>query len=367
MEAGIASPETPMKLFLILSFSIVNAALAGPFPVDSILAADSRFVLWAASAEIIRGPTDIAYTGDDPIDATYGSESSATGTADVSSGYTGNPYPVVSLGDGGSLTAEFSSPIADIPGPDFAVFENAFTATFLELAHVEVSSDGVNFFRFPSVSLTQTQTQVGGYGALDATNLYNLAGKALGGSGTPFDLAQLRKFHPVLDINRITHVKVIDVVGSLSPAHRTLDSLGNPINDPYPTDFTSGGFDLDAVGAFSPVLTTYTAWAASRNFVGNDALPTADPDQDGIPNFVAYLTGDTSLSIVTTATQTILRYYRLAYRTGGQLRVESSSTLDDWQTITGATVDEVGENLVQVTLTQPSSPGKRFYRLAAEP
>jgi hypothetical protein len=356
-----------MKLSLCILIFTSSCVLAGPFPIDSIPALDPRFSLWATTAEIIRGPTDIAYTGDDPFDATYGDASDATGLPDVTSGYTGNPRPVVSLGDGGSLTVGFASPIADVPGPDFAVFENAFTATFLELAHVEVSSDGVNFFRFPSVSLTQTLTQVGGYGALDATNLYNLAGKALGGSGTPFDLAQLRKFHPVLDINRITHVKVIDVVGSLSPAHRTLDSLGNPINDPYPTDFTSSGFDLDAIGAFSPVLTTYTAWTASRNLVGNDALPTADPDHDGIPNFVAYLTGDTTLSIVTTATQTILRYNRLAYRTGGQLRVESSSTLDDWQPITGATIDEVGENLVQVTLTQPSSPGKRFYRLAAEP
>ena len=44
-------------------------------------------------------------------------------------------------------------------------------------AFVEVSSDGVNFFRFPSVSLTPTTTQVGSGGELDPTNLYDLAGK----------------------------------------------------------------------------------------------------------------------------------------------------------------------------------------------
>lgn len=356
-----------MKLPLFIFFSTFLAAYGGPFPVDSIPAADPRFVLWAASAEVNRGPTDIAYIGENQTYTTFGSESSATGPADVVFGNNGNPFPVISLGDGGTATLTFASPISDISGPDFAVFENAFNSSFLELAHVEVSSDGVNFFRFPSISLTQTNTQIPGFGVLDSTNLYNLAGKAPGGSGTPFDLAQLRRHAPVLDINRITHVRVIDVVGSLSPAHRTVDSLGNAINDPYPTDHEFGGFDLDAVGAFSPVITTYSAWIASRNLTGNDALPTADPDRDGTPNYIAYLTGDTTLSIEVTASQTFLRYQRLTYRVGGQLRIESSSTLDNWQPLAGATVGEIGENLVQVTVSQPSSAGKRFYRLAATP
>jgi hypothetical protein len=367
-------------LLCALSASL-SVTLAGPFPLDSIPAADPRFVLWATAVEIVRGPTNIAYTGEDQTYPTFGSESSATGPADVVSGDEGDPFPVVSLGDGGSATITFASPVADIPGPDFAVFENAFNPTFLELAHVEVSSDGVNFFRFPSISLTQTTTQVPGYGTLNGANLYNLAGRAPGGSGTPFDLAQLRQHHPLLDIHRVTHVRVIDVVGSLSIAHRSLDSLGNPINDPYPTDHEFGGFDLDAVGAFSPVITTYTAWTASRNLSGDDALPAADPDHDGIPNFIAYLTGDTALTIESTSTRTILHFHRLAYRTDGKLRIESSSTLDEWEplaeSVAGgpsmmmsglpATVGETGENLVQVTVTEPSSPGRRFYRLAAEP
>lgn len=365
----------PMKRFppwipLGLLSASLTAALGGPFPVDSIPAADPRFVLWATEIELVRGPIDIADTREPQFYPTWGTESSATGPADALSGDSGDggdPFPVVSLGDGGTATLTFSEPIADIPGLDFAVFENAFSPTFLELAHVEVSSDGIHFFRFPSISLTQTANQLGGYGTLDPTNLYNLAGKAPGGSGTPFDLAQLRKHHPVLDINRITHVRVIDVVGSLSVAHRTLDSVGNPINDPYPTDHEYGGFDLDAVGAFSPVLTTYAAWTASRNLVGNDALATADPDRDGIPNLIAYLTGDTALAIECHATQTVLHFNRLAYRTGGQLRVETSSTLGTWQPLAGATVQETGEHLVQVTVTEPSSPGRRFYRLAAEP
>ena len=40
---------------------------------------------------------------------------------------------------------------------------------------------------------------------------------------------------------------MIDVVGFVDPTYGTQDSQGNYINDPYPTAFPSGGFDLDAV------------------------------------------------------------------------------------------------------------------------
>ena len=83
---------------------------------------------------------------------------------------TGNVFEVVSLGDlssadiaegvaPGSLTLGFATPMADGPGPDFVVFGNAFfvrgkvVRVFSKLAYVEVSSDGVNFARFPSVDL----------------------------------------------------------------------------------------------------------------------------------------------------------------------------------------------------------------------
>ena len=45
------------------------------------------------------------------------------------------------------------------------------------------------------------------------------------------------------------------------------------------------------------MVTTYALWTASRNLAGNDALPTADPDHDGIPNLIAYLTGDGTLTM----------------------------------------------------------------------
>ena len=171
------------------------------------------------------------------------------------------------------------------------------------------------------------------------------------------------------------------MVGSLDPAYRTLDSLGNPINDPYPTFHEFGGFDLDAVGVISPMVITYATWIDSWKFTGNDAMPTADPDHDGIPNLIRYLTGNGTLSMETSPAQTTLRFSRLAYRTDGKLRVEGSATLADWQPLAEstagaafsptagslATVVESGTDLVQVAVTLPATPGLRFFRLAAEP
>jgi len=38
------------------------------------------------------------------------------------------------------------------------------------------------------------------------------------------------------------------VVGCIQPAFATFDSKDNIVNDPWPTPFNTGGFDLDAVG-----------------------------------------------------------------------------------------------------------------------
>ena len=116
-----------------------------------------------------------------------------------------------SLGDSGVVVLEFSDYISDNEGFDFAVFENSFSETFLELAFVEVSSDGINFFRFPSTSLTDSSSNVGTFGNLDATNLNNLAGKYSAGYGTPFDLAELPDTS-LLNKQAIQYVKIIDPV-----------------------------------------------------------------------------------------------------------------------------------------------------------
>lgn len=157
---------------------------------------------------------------------------------------------VVSLGDGGYLTLGFPALICDKDGPDLAVFENGFSDSFLELATVEVSSNGVDFFTFPSVSETPDALQKGPFDTLQAVHLYNLAGKYRAGFGTGFDLAELEG-RPGLDIRSIRFVRVRDVVGSVLPEFARRDSRGNIINEPWPTPFESGGFDLDAIAALN--------------------------------------------------------------------------------------------------------------------
>ena len=152
-------------------------------------------------------------------------------------------YAVASLGDHGAITLTFPAPIADGPGADFAVFENANSESFLELAFVEVSSDGTNFTRFPCHALGKDPVDTyARTNQTEAESFANLAGKALKGCGTPFDLSELAGT-PGLDTRRVTHVRIVDVVGDGSAA----DDYGNPIYDPAPT-WGSGGFDLDGVG-----------------------------------------------------------------------------------------------------------------------
>lgn len=241
--------------------------VAGPYApgadeigTTAIPAVSDLFTAWASQCVVERGSIDIS--DDSAADASFGTATDATGIAD---GLT-----VVSLGDGGSAILTFDNPIGNGEGADFAVFENGFGDAFLELAFVEVSSDGVNYFRFPSSSLTQTEEQIGGFGELDPTYIHNLAGKYRANFGTPFDLEDLAGTAG-LDINAITHVKIIDVVGSIDPQYGTLDSEGNLINDPFTTPFESGGFDLDAVGVINSTVSIQENSDLTWNFFPNPA------------------------------------------------------------------------------------------------
>ncbi len=210
---------------------------------------------------------------------------------------TGDNYDVVSLGDldatqiangdpPGRITLGFAKPIRDRTGADFVIFENGIIynsttgALFAELAHVEVSEDGVTFQRFPSTSLTPSP--VGGYSSLDPSDVHNLAGKHVNSSGecwgTPFDIAQL-------GLEQITHVRLIDIPGDGSFS----DSSGNPIYDPWPT-FGSGGFDFEAVGAVS-IDMTYDEWPPLQQLPADQRGENDDPDHDGIPNLLEYAFG----------------------------------------------------------------------------
>ena len=227
-------------LLLALPFLLATSVSAGPY-LDSGHHV-STMNAWATEVDdLIRGPVDIA----DPTGplASHGLEADVLGVA------TGGSADVLSLGDGGSITVYLADGISNGPGDDFAVFENGFidfNGLFSELAYVEVASNGVDFAEFESH--TVNTTAVPGFEYLDPTDYNGLAGRHEALFGTGFDLASLA-FDPlvqsgVVDVLDVRYVRITDVIGDGS----TTDSFGNPLYDPYATPFSTGGFDLDAVG-----------------------------------------------------------------------------------------------------------------------
>ena len=232
-------------IFLLISncsFSQSFEPLPGENGSIAIHKDSSLFIDWAENVVINRGPM---YIEDISLgNADFGLESDGIGIADGI---------VVSLGDGGTAVTTFTNLVLNGPGYDFAIFENGYTDDYLELAFVEVSSDGLNYFRFDAVSETSTDIQKGNADFIDCRFVNNLAGKYRVNFGTPFDLEELSGI-PELDINAISHIKLIDVVGSINPLYGSFDSEGTIVNDPYPTPFSSSGFDLDAIGIIHSTL-----------------------------------------------------------------------------------------------------------------
>ena len=230
--------------FLPRNLSAQFAPPAGQ-PGTTAIARDSSIIIdWAKDCQVWRGFINIAdttasYNGF--TRASYGSVLYASGPSDE--------Y-VISLGDHGYALLTFNPPIVNKAGPDFAVFENSFGDFFLELAFVEVSSDGENFIRFPAITLVPENLQVETFGTIDARLIHNFAGKYRMGFGTPFDLDDLRDSSGV-DLNRITHIIIRDAGGCIHPLYATYDSQGHKVNDPWPTPFDTGGFDLDAHGVIN--------------------------------------------------------------------------------------------------------------------
>ncbi len=186
---------------------------------------------------------------------------------------------VVTLGNGGTITLTFANPIGNGEGIDFAVFENGFSENYLELAYIEVSTDGINFMRFPNFYLGQSIIgETNAY--VDPLDIYNLASKYEAGYGHGFDLSELtyaynyalsqKSYYQqfgnygdfsfseaymnhvidsflLQDLNNIKYVKIIDIYGDGS----SLDSAGNLIYDPIPDEENgqggTPGFDLRGV------------------------------------------------------------------------------------------------------------------------
>jgi Secretion system C-terminal sorting domain len=229
-------------IVLILSLNLkAQYPPAAGIPGTTAIHKDSLiFVQWADSCVITRGFVNIAdssFEHSSNNHASYGNNAAALGMAD---------NDVLSLGDAGVATYYFQNTLCNGYGFDFAIFENALTDNFLELAFVEISSNGIDFYRFPTHSLTQDSIQIGTYGTVEPTNINGFAGKYKTYYGTPFDIADLDTVAN-LDVMNIVAVRIVDVVGSIDTA-QSYDSYGNIVNNMFPTPFNSSGFDLDALG-----------------------------------------------------------------------------------------------------------------------
>jgi hypothetical protein len=281
------------------------------------------FAAWASEV--------VSYQPGNGVSASWNKTSNALGEV------TGDHMDIVSLGEldlleiesgnqPGSITLGFPVPIADGPGPDFAVFENAFTVVgannyvFAELAYVEVSTDGNTFVRFPCVSLDTPDAVVtnvpGGttFAIRDATTIFNLAGKHANHSsieswGTPFNLSELSN-HPLvlsgeINLSNIRFVRLVDIPGS----GYFLDSAQpeNPIYDAWASPSGSAGFDLEAIGVlnFSTICETIIAegdpalcWYAATNRM-YQVQHSSQPGQGSWNNHGPLRMGDNELQFTT--------------------------------------------------------------------
>jgi hypothetical protein len=234
-----------MRLFsivIILSALTCSAQFdgaGGESGSKSIKNDDGSITSWATGASIVRGKLQINQTNNSR--ATLGDSNSAIGPFD------GN---VISLGDSGVVTLSFDNTIQNKDGYDFAVFENGFKVGFsyyLELAHVEVSENGVDYVRFPSECLTDSTYQLDNFAYTKPEEIYNLAGKHQAPYGTLFDLEEV-------GLEEVNYIRIVDVIGSINDSFGSRDSEGRIINDPWPTPFASSGFDLDAVAVVNGTL-----------------------------------------------------------------------------------------------------------------
>lgn len=208
----------------LLALVVPVICMAGPFTPERVGRTDPRVASWATAVA--------SYTPGPSADPMWRDTTQALGQAE------GTSFDVVSLGRGGTITLTFGGPITDIEGADFAVFENSFSDNFIELAFVEVSDGGTTYQRFPVQSLTPAPIQ--SFGVMDPTNLDGFAGTVRQGFGVGFDIADL-------NLTKITHVRLVDVVGD----GRSQDAEGRLIYDPFPTN-GSAGFDLDGIAVLKP-------------------------------------------------------------------------------------------------------------------
>jgi hypothetical protein len=180
--------------------------------------------------------------------------------SDPDAGLGASDGALVTLGSNGTLTLSFADPLQNLPGADLRVWENPlvlpeFGGNYIDTGFIEVSSNGTDFARFPTLSLVSDP--VGQFDLVDPALYSGFAGLR---PFDDFDLAVLAGLPAVVsgavDLAAIRYVRIVDVRGDGS----VLDTAGNAVFDTFP-GAGNAGFDLDAIAAI-PEPTSGTLLAA---------------------------------------------------------------------------------------------------------
>ena len=253
LRAYVAAIAVAFTNFLSLD------TIAGPFENVGVSKDDPAITHWAASVASYDPAPCLAAIFANPLGALGPSNGSVASLGDL------NAQQINEQAPPGKITLAFAAPIMNGPGWDLLVFENAGALFpppffFAELAYVEASTNGVDFSRFPSISLNvepgqgiSGETEINptfgrAFAGINTTNVKNLAGIHPSGLGASFDFDDLLSAplvqSGIVNLNDIRFVRLVDIPGNGA----FLDSQGRPILDAWQTS-GSGGLDLDAVGA----------------------------------------------------------------------------------------------------------------------
>lgn len=260
-------------------------------------------LLFASVANAQQYATSIFDIVQGPGPGLFNTNSALGGPDFVSSGF----FSVYSLGAGGRATFGFADSIRNGEGDDFIVFENAFELfggptfsdptglSFAEVCFVEVSTNGIDFVRFPTSyngpdaahpvfggSAFGSFDGFGGCGPVlaDVGNGDDPRNAALAG-GDALDLSDLLLEPEVIsgavDLQNINFVRLVDVVEGTQ-----VDSQGNTIWDDRGSD-PDDSADIDAIcilNAASEASTLQPTLTIDRDM--NDRLVVTLGDPQGL-------------------------------------------------------------------------------------
>ncbi|MBL4769868.1 MAG: hypothetical protein JKY61_01670 [Planctomycetes bacterium] len=268
---------------------------------------------------------------------------------------------VLTLGSGGDVTLAFDRIITDGPGADFVVFENTFewmSTTFPEVAMVEVSTNGVDFARFPMRYSGPFGMFTGGFDLTPWGTYSGVTGHVppianvdtnsispfnpLEGGGEGFDLADLADHALVVsglvDLHDIHFVRLVDLVAGAEVDSRLVTvwdsggALGNADIDSVA--IINDTLDLDPTG---PVVDFW------RDDLGYVWLNLSDPDGFSDLNFA---TLRLSANLVETSFFRLRDFFILASSSpeGLLLRSPLPMYLMDFEMVLAASVEDMSGN-----------------------